>query len=372
MIQNNDGSPFSMLDALNVELKNPLAQPINEDQYEDLDNPVAHMTAPDLTDVNNDTPLFGGNAEPGTEPVITPVATAPIDNDAALDLPTEDETSQVSLYYDAFAESFGWDASEEKPKTIEELIDHVGKRIDNNQSNYASDEIREINEYVANGGNLEDYFNITSSMTDYDNLDLSKSATQKQVVSDFLATQGMNNEAITRRINRYEDAGMLDDEAKDAVEYMKDLKSKEKATLFQQQEQIKIKEEQESEKFYTEVNKTIDSISDIRGVQIPANDKKQLRDYLFKVDNQGKSQYEKDFSGNLVKNLLESAYFTMKGDALIQSANRTGETSAVTKLKQALRSTSTSGRSSHGMDNSTPPPIWASVSASLGSVNGIS
>jgi predicted TIM-barrel enzyme len=58
------------------------------------------------------------------------------------------------------------------------------------------------------------------------------------------------------------------------------------------------------------------------------------------VDANGQSQYAKDFNKNMVKNLIESAYLTMKGDALISSAKHTGETSANQKLRQLMRNSS--------------------------------
>jgi hypothetical protein len=49
------------------------------------------------------------------------------------------------------------------------------------------------------------------------------------------------------------------------------------------------------------------------------------------------SQYQKDFNENLSKNLIESAYFTMKADALISNAEKKGESSAADKLRNLLR-----------------------------------
>ena len=58
------------------------------------------------------------------------------------------------------------------------------------------------------------------------------------------------------------------------------------------------------------------------------------------MDSEGKSQYAKDFEKNLSKNLIESAYFTMKADALISNAEKKGESSAAEKLRKMLRHTS--------------------------------
>ena len=49
------------------------------------------------------------------------------------------------------------------------------------------------------------------------------------------------------------------------------------------------------------------------------------------------TQYQKDFNANMTQNLIESAYFTMKGDALIGEAKRTGQTTAAEKLRKMLR-----------------------------------
>jgi predicted TIM-barrel enzyme len=61
------------------------------------------------------------------------------------------------------------------------------------------------------------------------------------------------------------------------------------------------------------------------------------------------SQYQKDFNKNLSKNLIESAYFTMKADALISSAKKTGESSAADKLRKMLRH-STKNHSTYNAD----------------------
>jgi len=62
-----------------------------------------------------------------------------------------------------------------------------------------------------------------------------------------------------------------------------------------------------------------------------------LFDYITKVDASGMTQYQKDFNKNMTENLIESAYFTMKGDALIGEAKRTGQTTAAEKLRKMLR-----------------------------------
>ena len=72
-------------------------------------------------------------------------------------------------------------------------------------------------------------------------------------------------------------------------------------------------------------------------------------DYITRTDENGLTQYQKDFNSNMVNNLIESAYFTMKGDALISGAEKKGNTDAVTKLRKMLRHSS-KNRSSQNVD----------------------
>jgi hypothetical protein len=99
-------------------------------------------------------------------------------------------------------------------------------------------------------------------------------------------------------------------------------------------------QEEQSKAFFDTVTKDINSLTNIRGISIPKEDRKALFDYIFKVDQNGLSQYQKDFNKNQSKNLIESAYFTMKADALISGAEKKGESSAAERLRNMLRHSS--------------------------------
>ena len=98
---------------------------------------------------------------------------------------------------------------------------------------------------------------------------------------------------------------------------------------------------QRQQKFFDDVVGEIKSLDNIRGIKIPPKDKKELLAYIFKADANGKTQYQKDYSKS-VRNLIESAYFTMRGDTLLDAAKKQGTSSAIKNLKNSLRSTSVS------------------------------
>lgn len=264
------------------------------------------------------------------------------DNDADVD---EEESSKVTALFDAIAEELEWefddDEEEEKPKTVEELVNYF-KDVIKEQSvpQYADEDVAKLDEFVRNGGDLNDYFTLTPEI-DYENFDTTIESNQKQIVKMLLAEKGFNEMQIARKIEKYEDAGILEDEAEDALEAMKEIEETKKEQLLEDQRKQHEQMVARQQKFMDDVVGEINAMKDIRGIKVPEKDKKALLAYIFKADANGKTQYQKDYSKS-VKNLIESAYFTMKGDTLLDTAKKMGTSSAIKNLKQSLRSTGVS------------------------------
>lgn len=264
------------------------------------------------------------------------------DNDDDVD---EEESSKVTALFDAIAEELEWefddDEEEEKPKTVEELVNYF-KEVIKEQSvpQYANEDVAKLDKFVRNGGDLNDYFTLTPEI-DYENFDTTIESNQKQIVKMLLAEKGFNEKQIARKIEKYEDAGILEDEAEDALEAMKEIEETKKEQLLEDQRKQHEQMVARQQKFMDDVVGEINAMKDIRGIKVPEKDKKALLAYIFKADANGKTQYQKDYSKS-VKNLIESAYFTMKGDTLLDTAKKMGTSSAIKNLKQSLRSTGVS------------------------------
>lgn len=264
------------------------------------------------------------------------------DNDDDVD---EEESSKVTALFDAIAEELEWefddDEEEEKPKTVEELVNYF-KEVIKEQSvpQYANEDVAKLDEFVRNGGDLNDYFTLTPEI-DYENFDTTIESNQKQIVKMLLTEKGYSEKQIARKIEKYEDAGILEDEAEDALEAMKDIEETKKEQLLENQRKQHEQMVARQQKFMDDVVGEINAMKDVRGIKVPEKDKKALLAYIFKADADGKTQYQKDYSKS-VKNLIESAYFTMKGDTLLDTAKKMGTSSAIKNLKQSLRSTGVS------------------------------
>lgn len=275
-----------------------------------------------------------------------------------------DDSNQISLLFQAIAEGVGVDVSEDElPKTTDELLGYINAIVDDkSKPSYASEEVKEIDEFVRNGGNIEDYFAIGSEL-DYDSLDVTDDFTQKQVVREFLSKKGFSDKQIQKKLEKYEDADILEDEAVDALESLKEIAKEEKKALLEGQKIYSQKVEQEQQKFYQNVVSEIEGLSEVRGVPVPKEDAKALIDYIFKVEADGKTKYQKDYAKS-TKNLIESAYFTMKGDSLVKSAKQKGETSAVEKFKNSLKGNKVGG-TKQTISSGPSKPLWSLVSSQL-------
>lgn len=253
------------------------------------------------------------------------------------------EATNIGAFFDAFAEELGWDVSDdEKPNSVEGLVDYIGSVIEQNSTpKYADDRIAQLDSYVKNGGRFEDFYQRQQDALSLDNLDIEDESNQKAAVRELYRLQGYNDEQISRRIERFEDADMLEEEAQDAVERLRTIRTQQLEQARQQQEQARQAQEAQARQFMEDLTGSINSLDNIRGISIPKQDRKALYDYITKVDADGLTQYQKDFNSNMVNNLIESAYFTMKGDALLGEATRSGRTSAANKLRTMLRHTST-------------------------------
>ena len=300
------------------------------------------------------------------KPVVEePEETGSDDSDTDTDDNTDDQSVIVSGFFDTLAEQFGWDDVEEdeKPKSAEELVQYFKDVIEeNSKPEYASEEVEALDKYVRNGGNLKDYFAIDNNI-DLENIDLEEESNQKIVLREFLKEKGFSTSSIDKKLNKYEDAGILQDEAEDALEALKDIKAKKKEQLLAYQEKSAREAENRQRAYFNSVVDEIKGLDSIRGIKIPEKDKRVLLEYIFKPTSDGMTKFQKDWSRS-VKNLIESAYFTMKGDLLVKAAEVKGQNEAINKFKNSLNRTGVSKKTKVQEDTSTES-MWDSFARRL-------
>lgn len=277
------------------------------------------------------------------------------------------EENVVTNFFDVMAEKLNWEfeEDEDKPKSVDELINYFQNVIEeNSKPEYSSEEVEALDNFVKQGGDLKKYLTIDAEL-DLDDIDIEDETNQKLVVKQLLKEKGFSTKKIDKLVSRYEEAGLLEDEAQDALEDLKEIKEERKKQLLEDQKKAYREQLQRQQQFYDNVVSEIKGLKNIRGITVPEKDKKVLMDYILKPDTDGKTKYQKDYAKGGVKNLIESAYFTMNADKLIEAAKREGNNSAIDKFRRSLKSSSITTKSRKQATGSDDDPIWFSAARQL-------
>lgn len=347
------GNEGNMPETTNMDAQDSFTNVV-EDDDKPADKPAEDNSADDTNpsntnDDDSEIPqdvLDRMDGKPKDEPIQEP-ANATVDNTEDAQEPSDadvHEAQQVGLLFDAIGESFGWNMDdvkeEDRPLTVDDLTHYMREVVQQNSvPQYADERIQQLDEYVKNGGKFEDFYGKQQQSLSYDNMDMEDEDNQKAIVSELLRYSGYTDDQIKNKISRYEDADMLEEESADALDRLKQIKQHELEMAQQQQAEYLQQQEEQSKQFYNDCMNQIKSLSSIRGVQIPKEDRAKLADYIFNVDQNGISKFQRDYNNqeNFINNLLTTAYITMKGDSFISTAKRDGESSATEKLRKMLR-----------------------------------
>ena len=275
----------------------------------------------------------------------------------------DDDTTDLSEHQEDIANylkdeleaNLGWDIPEDyEIKSVEDVVKFMGDLAkEASTPNYANEEVAKYDQFVKDGGNLRDFYKSTvDNRVSTEDINIESEFNQKIVLKEHMKNQGYSEAQIDRRISRYDEAGVLEDEASDALEMLKDYNEKAKVKLLEDQnkEAARIKNEQLS--FITNVEDNVKGLESIRGVKISEKERQELLDYVLKTDSSGMTQYQKEYMSD-IKNLVESAYFTKNGRALIEKSKKQGKTEAYRSLNEKLNSNKgNKGKSNMGRDYS--------------------
>ncbi len=335
----------------NIEVKNKKEKPVEEQDTEEEE-----IEEEDIEDKSKRKP-----GRPRKEETIEE------ETEEEEEVEDNNEENVVTNFFDAMAEKLNWEfeEDEDKPKSVDELINYFQNVIEeNSKPEYSSEEVEALDNFVKQGGDLKKYLTIDAEL-DLDDIDIEDEANQKLVVKQLLKEKGFSTKKIDKLVSRYEEAGLLEDEAQDALEDLKEIKEERKKQLLEDQKKAYREQLQRQQQFYDNVVSEIKGLKNIRGITVPEKDKKVLMDYILKPDTDGKTKYQKDYAKGGVKNLIESAYFTMNADKLIEAAKREGNNSAIDKFRRSLKSSSITTKSRKQATGSDDDPIWFSAARQL-------
>jgi len=277
----------------------------------------------------------------------------------------EAEPDLAAYLQDRLFEGFGFEKGEEEFKSVEDVIDFVKKVVDeNSKPSYADETLALADEYVKEGGKLEEFLETVKGGVNPATIDIDSYKDQKSVITELLKTKGYSEAKITRAIDRYEDAGVLKEEAEDALEMIEEAKEGIAEKLLEQQRIDNDAQIKKQQKYVGDVKKEIEGLKDVRGITLTKREKKDLFDYIFKPTRSGKTKYQEDYVKSQ-RNMIESAFFTMKGDTLVQKVQKKATSEAASRLKKRLANKGLRVRNESGQGGNTVSDIWDMASSQL-------
>jgi hypothetical protein len=236
----------------------------------DPDNPIIDSSDPKTDPVNDDTP-----------PVDNDPANIDDYSDYALDIAKEIH-EELGFEFDfdpeEFKETFG-----EGAEGIKNFLHTVVK--ESSTPKFETPDAQRYYELLSQGAKLEDISKLIDSRTSVSSISISDVEDsidlQKQVVREYLkeTNPGKTLDWIERKIERYVQSGILEDEAIENLEAYRDiLDSKEKA-IEERLISEKVKKEEETEKFWDKEFEVVKNSDYLAGVKVNNKLKQDFYDY---------------------------------------------------------------------------------------------
>ena len=248
---------------------------------------------------------------------------------------------------------------EEFEDSEEWLLNQVEKSVSDKVSEYKESmppEIRYLLDNYEEGVPLNNLIEMSSKEQTYDSLseaNVEKDASlQKALVKDLLTRSGWSQERIQKKIERYEDSGVLLEEAQDALASLKDIQTAEKENYVEQQKQEQKQRAESHKQWLEDLNDHISKKEEILpGFKLSPKDKTELYKGITKLDKSGKNEImrmrEKDPEFDLKIAYLATV---LKWD--FSAFERQSTTKSTRKLADAIKGTRKTGsRPSRGTSN---------------------
>ena len=250
-----------------------------------------------------------------------------------------DDTEVITPFVDLFAEKLGWELSdEEKPKTIDELVDFMASTIEqNSKPQYHDPIVEQFDEYMKNGGDPKRFIEVNYMVPEYDKLDVKKEDHQKKIVKDYYRLTGMKDEKIDKTIKRLSEDNELEDEAVELQKELVDLTSKEKETILKRQEQERTARDEQQRQSVAKVIDTIKKTTEINGIPLTDKDKKELVPYLFARGDDGLTPLQREAQKDPLEYAITTAFLFKNREKLKQSIDNKAKTGAADILRQRVK-----------------------------------
>ena len=293
-------------------------------------------------------------AEDNTQEDISEEVEASATEEVAAEVETEEEEggeSALKVFAEIQRDTGLIDFNDEEFEDSEEwLLSRVQDTINSKVEEYKESMPEEIKYLLENheaGVNMYDLLKSESQQQTYDSIDKEKlgssESTQRKLVKDLLALNGFSQAQIEKKVARYEDAGVLLEEAEEALTTLQEVQKQHKQQLIEQQKQEKQQKVEAHKTWLSDLKDHIGKKEEILpGFKLNPKDKDLLYSGITKLDRQGKNEImrirEKDPEFDLKIAYLATV---LKWD--FSAFERQSTTKSTRKLADAIKSTKKTG-----------------------------
>ncbi len=303
---------------------------------------------PQKEEIKEDEPQKEATAEDTEEQVSETTETSDTEEEVE---ETQEDSEALKVFAQIQRDSGLIDFKDDEFENSEEwLLKKVEETISSKVDEYKENMPPEIKYLLDNyeaGVNMYDLINMSANEKSYDNVNTESlkenTSLQKILVKDLLSKSGWSDERITRKLERYEDTGVLYEEAEDALASLRDLQKTEKENLIKNQKEEQKQRIQAHEQWLGDLKDHIGKKEEILpGFNLSPKDKDNLYKGITKLDKSGKNEImrmrEKDPEFDLKIAYLATV---LKWD--FSAFERQSTTKSTRKLADAIKSTKKTG-----------------------------
>lgn len=200
---------------------------------------------------------------------------------------------------------------------------------------------------------LDDFYKGKSPEIDFESVNLEEESTQKSVLKTFYKKNGFSDEQITKKLDKFEIAGMLKDEAEDAIEHLVKIQKEETKKIIAKEKAEADARKEQTKKYYQTLQNTIES-GKINNFTIPVNERKATFDYIAK----GEALNKLNEMWSSAEGRIQLAIMLKNDFKLDKYINQAAKTQTVSSLKQKLEAGKSKLKSSDPRSNSNPGDDW--------------
>lgn len=216
---------------------------------------------------------------------------------------------------------------------IKELIqDNITSGVEAWKNQYSKEQL-EILDYLKNGGRIQEFIPETHDEPDYEkDVDLTNEDHQKYIIQDWLTEQGFEEEEIEKKIAKYEEAGLIEDEAKTAHKRLVNIQKKRIELKIEEDKKARETQKLNAQAKAEEFKKKVLGVTKIAGFDLKPGEAEKLYNYMSKPIKDGKTGLQLEYDE---ESQLKFAYLQMRKFEF-KDLETKAETKNTIKLKKIL------------------------------------